>query len=527
MSQTIERSAWRKLEQLFYREQPLRGLYHGYPVFGLPAPAETDPLTELEILSRTQGDNTGGEILNRTVHHAAETLSTPVIQRTHPLRFVRHIQEGLAGCITFYGEQRTEALSLYAAQLELFVKRAMAAHQTGCRPEYELAITELTFVQEWLLSNQDVTPGGELKHAAATLVEYCDHLARRIPLLDTSCQIGAGPIAELYLQHYDRELELESELEKAREFRQSIHKRLLQECGLFHQRFQAEMKVEAIPFTLRELAGDAPRPEEIPAVLMRQVTRLLQYQIDLELAPATSPPRDSSYLEFVSHAFDIPHSLGPGEDGQTRLRLSPAAPRNGHQFPRQHSFSRLEIEAVRITLHQNLVACFPSPLLSELLPRENRRGLELFWLHTLQRAGWGKGDIRLRIISDLTLLQEVVTFIALLEYHALGEDEHLILAGLTQDNCFNREEALTVVATIKLDPLALGWGYPVFRELKRLDRYYRRKLGSGITRADFNRVLFTGALLPVGSLSRYLSRQFSQMLAVAGETTPDKAPQHD
>jgi len=529
VSHQPERSRLQLLQQLFYRAQPLRGLCHGYPVFELNESTVADPLPELEELAREVDNNDADAFLRSLVQRTATLAVDNVIQRTHPLAFVNNLQDGLAGCITFFQKNNTAAMSLFVDQLVPMTLKAIESHQTGCRPEYEKAIAEVSHLVKWLKEGRgDLEPSlkKQMKNAAASLSEYRDHLARRIPQLDTHCQIGAGKLADLFRERMGKELDLESEIESAEVFRDSMLKRLRRECGTFHQRFQTETEADPVQFALNELNTDSPKPEEIPLRLQQLVRRLLRFQEITGLTDKVLPPLQSGYLEFVSQHFRQPRLMGPGMNSDFRIRLSPLPAEKLDHVEQVPGFTRLEIEAIRIAAQHTLISSCPLSLSSDFLPDENRRGFELMWLQTLQGAGWGKGDIRLRIGADLILLQEAISYIAMLQYHGRGEDDQTVLDGLVQGSCFSREEALVVVTTLKSHPFSVGSGFPVFRELKRLQRYHKRKLPAQVSEADFYRLLFTGALLPIASLSRFVSTHLRKHSNTKSEISTDGADQH-
>ena len=527
MNHQPERNRLQILQRLFYSAQPLRGLYHGYPLFELSDGAGTDPLPGLERLAREVDE---ADKFIRTLVQRTTTLAVDhVIQRTHPLTLVNNLQDGLAGCLTYYREHSTAALSLFVDQLIPLTNKAIESHQTGCRPEYEKAIAEVSHLMHWLhegQAEQDTSLKNQMKKAAACLAEYRDHLARRIPQLDTHCQIGAGELADLFREQIGKELDLENELERAELFRDGMLKRLRRECGTFHQRFQMEADTDAVQFTLNELNADSPQPDEIPIRLQQLVKQLLHFQVIAELAAEVKPPRQFSYLGFVSQYFHQPRLMGPGMDGDFMIRISPFMQEKAGQVGKVPGFTRLEIEAIRLAAQHTMISSFPIPLSLDFLPDENRRGFELMWLQTLRSAGWGKGDIRLRIGADLILLQEAISYIAMLQYHGRGEDDQTVLDGLVHGNCFNREEALAIITALKSDPFSVGSGFPVFRELTRLQRYHRRKLPAQVTEADFYRLLFSGALLPVASLSRFVSTHLRKYSGTSSAVSTTGADQH-
>lgn len=529
VSHQPERSRLQILQQLFYSAQPLRGLYHGYPVFELDDDGTSDPLTGLEGLARELDDNDADDFLRMLIQRTIALAVNPVIQRTHPLLFVNDLQDGLAGCITYFHDHHTDALSQFFDQLIPMTRAAIESHQTGCRPEFEKAIAEVSLLTAWLREDQNKqypSLAKQIEKAAGSLEEYRDHLTRRIPQLDTHCQIGAGKLADLFRERTGKELELENEIERAELFRDGMLKRLRRECGTFHQRYQTDKGAEVVQFTIGELDADSPKPEEIPARLQQLVKQLLHFQVVSGIADEVKQPLQYSYLDFVSQYFHQPRLMGPAMDGDFRIRMSPLEPGKADGAGQVPGYVRLEIEAIRIVTQHTMISSFPLPLALDFIPEENRRGFELMWLQTLQSAGWGKGDIRLRIGTDLIFLQEAISYIAMLQYHGRGEDDQTILNGLVQGNCFSREEALAVVTAIKSHPFNVGSGFPIFRELKRLQRYHRRKLPAEVSEADFYRLLFNGALLPIASLSRFVSMQLRKHSNAISSLSTSGVDQH-
>jgi len=379
-----------------------------------------------------------------------------------------------------------------------------------CRRTGDSMVVQLKAVREWLLELPHDDDSVSLLESIDKMGHLIDSTIKRLPQMDTDCHLKDTPPVE---PSSGLEIDPGKVITQIDGWEDALRKDLTKRCDAYYRRYfpdhQAESE-EKVRFSLGEISDDHPEVHEIPDVLNQLTRRLYRIMKEKKLIPESYPPPDAGFAWFRSRDLS-PWQMWHLEEGNLqKVSIIPPTPESQEQFQKFHNYARLEVMAMHISARGILYRTIGRTRHPHWIPREHIEGWQFYWARRLIAEGYGKGDLRLRIMLLREELLRLRQLRAVINYHFGDADEQEIATELVDGGFISDSDALTISRQVIIEPWRQGVGYRTFHELLQLRRKlkYRRQDRMDITQQ--NLLLMQALFTPPGTISSSLNTLMEQ-----------------